>query len=232
MGLFSRQAELPTTSYGYTPPRGATAHGWICANRACGGAQWEQVRRWPKICPECSSSTDPNFDEPWAHEAEGVELRYRSASGGYGSGYHADRLIVWRYKDALQRGDLATAADALSDGQARIAERLAESSLYTADRISMPIVSLALEHGLVDQAGSQIVFWSKALVTEDLESDGDRRANVRNFLSAEINFLSTPGGAAHHLAPRMRDHARYLASKAHDVLTADNVTGLRRLQLH
>jgi hypothetical protein len=231
MGLFSRQAELPTTSYGYTPPRGATAHGWICANQACGGSQWGQVRRWPKICSECGSSTDPNFDEPWAHEAEGVELRYRSASGGYGSGYYADRLIVWRYKDALQRGNPVAGADALSDGQARIAERLAESYLYTADRISSPIVALALEHGLVDHAGSQIVFWSKSLVTEDLESDSDRRANVRALLNAEINFLSTSVGAAHHLAPWMSDHARYVASKAHDVLTADNVTGLRRLQL-
>ena len=99
---FFRSKPLPTTSYGYEPPPEATAHGWHCPE--CGRSEWEPVKRWPRMC-ECGSRTDPLFDEPWGHNAYGVELRWNLANGREDGGFSEDQLPSWLYKDAMIRGD-------------------------------------------------------------------------------------------------------------------------------
>lgn len=90
MGLFSRRPmPLPRTSYGYVPPPEATASGWKCTDEdECGTGGQEIPRRWPYRCPNCGAETDPEFNEPWAHQARGAWLsgKAEDKSGEYPNG--------------------------------------------------------------------------------------------------------------------------------------------------
>lgn len=127
MGLFGPRP-LPRTSYGYSPPLGATARGWVCTSGDCGTSQHEQVRRWPKACTSCGAAADPLFDGPWKHEAEGVEvqalLREDPMRDG---GFQADRWVVWRFRDAVLRGDRAATAETRASARSHTAQRMADS---------------------------------------------------------------------------------------------------------
>ena len=104
-----RRRSLPPTSYGYQPPTEATAHSWRCANYDCGAV----VRRWSRRCRGCDSPVDPEFDEPWAHEALGAELSWQiRVHPERGAGMLQERLMEWRLKDALLRNDGRAAAAA------------------------------------------------------------------------------------------------------------------------
>ena len=100
----------PRTSYGYLAPPDARVSGWRCYREGCGRADEPAPRSWPALCPGCRRPVDPTFEEPWAHEARGVELSHNLGSTDpYMRGHAEIEQHVWAYKDAWLRGDSSAA---------------------------------------------------------------------------------------------------------------------------
>lgn len=230
MGLFSRRPQTwPPTSYGYSAPTGALARGWTCFSESCGTTEYELVRRWPKACSRCGSPTDPRFEEPWAHEAQGVEMRFMAAREE-GGGFYRDQVFIWDYRDAVVRGDDDAAARARAAGQAHTEQRLAsDGAWWGPGTISYPIFLAAMEAGRLGDAGGELAAWTAVVPTTDLEANNGRRTNIRSVIDASVRFLETPRSASHPTAAQLRERLPHWAHAAREVLTADNRDGLRRL---
>jgi hypothetical protein len=197
-----RLRPLPRTSYGYQPPPQATAHGWRCANQNCGAA----VRRWPRRCRLCGWSADPEFDEPWAHVALGVELSWRirhfPRSGG---GIPEERLIEWHLKDALLRRNGPAAAAAREAMRAYIRSRQAEDSWWNPCLLLGLAVFDAIDLGDLDGAADDLCFWLEVFV-DDRTADGlpSSLASAKSVMNAGVAFLAAPGGEEHPRADEIR----------------------------
>ena len=224
---------LPTTSYGYAPPRGARANGWSCPRRCTGDDGLP--RRWPHPCPECGTAVDPVFEEPWKHEAEGAQLRHdvRFEPDPDLRAYYETRLPVWEYEDAHRRGDLRAAVAARSAVHVAAAdahERGHDSAVTMAKhRLAMA----AARVGDLDGLAADILAWHPDVDTADVEDDNDNRATARTFVSCCTSFLLGPGSLSHRETPAVERAMWDVADRISEVLTVWHQDDFRRIrQLH
>ncbi|TDP89613.1 hypothetical protein [Labedaea rhizosphaerae] len=221
MGLFGPRT-LPVTSYGYQPPPGATAKGWVCPN--CGVAGWEPVKRWPKACDDCGSSADPLFDQPWEHQAEGFQiqwiLRYDPTSSG---GFYEDRWESWQFTDAAYRGDRLAMSQARGRARARAQWRLTvDSSWWPPSDIFFRFVSVGMEVNDFDGAADDLCYWLGISSPVDVDNNNANRTNCRLVIGSTSQFLALPHGASHPRAFEIRRACVALArGGAYSVLNAD-----------
>ena len=196
-----RLRPLPRTSYGYQPPPRATACGWRCANQDCGAP----VRRWPRRCRLCGWPADPEFDEPWAHEALGAELSWRV--GRYpenGAGVSQERLVEWRLKDALLLRDRPAAAAARGAMHDYIRSRQARDSGWNPGFLLGLAVFDAIELGDLDGAASDLCCWLGVFAGSHSGEGRGLLANARSVMNAGVAFLAAPGGEDHPRATEIR----------------------------
>jgi hypothetical protein len=196
-----RLRPLPRTSYGYHPPPEASVHGWRCANYYCGAA----VRRWPRRCRLCGWAADPEFDEPWAHEALGIELSWQVRHfPGSAAGIPRERLIEWHLKDALLRRDRLAAAAARQDMHAYIRTRQAEDSWWNPGFLLGLAVFDAIDLGDLDGAADDLCLWLGVSAGDCAEEDHGALANAKSVMNAGVTFLAAPGGEEHARAAEIR----------------------------
>lgn len=174
--------------------------GWECHHEDCGTGDRRAPRRWPFPCPECGRPTDPAFDEPWAHEALGYQLRGEVRSGdAYRRHATQDRLHIWAYKDAHRRGDLRAAEAAWTAQRQTVVANLATDSVHSPSWVTTAeMARLAAEFGDLDGAARELAFWYPHIDARDLDDDSGRDFDARMFLSACIAVLecpATPGRA-------------------------------------
>ena len=196
-----RLRPLPRTSYGYQPPPQASAHGWRCANQDCGAP----VRRWPRRCRSCGWPADPEFDEPWAHDALGAELswlvRHNSRRGARIS---QERLVEWRLKDALLRRDPPAVAAARGAMHDYIRSRQAEDGWWNPGFLLGLAVFDAIELGDLDGAAGDLCRWLGVFAGDRAEEDRGLLANAKSVMNAGVAFLAAPGGEDHPRAAEIR----------------------------
>lgn len=196
-----RLRQRPLTSYGYRPPPEATVHGWRCASRDCAAP----VRHWPRRCRRCGGRADPEFDEPWAHEALGAELSWlATVASGREAGAALDRLIGWRVKDALIRRDSLAAAEARRVMRDYAERRRAEDSRWSPGPMLGLAVSGALGSGDLDGAAGDLSCWLEMSGGEDTAGGSCAFGNATSVMRAVVAFLAAPGGASHPLADEIR----------------------------
>lgn len=196
-----RLRPLPRTSYGYQAPAQATAHGWRCANYECGAT----VRRWPRHCRLCGWPADPEFDEPWAHEALGAELSWRVRQvPGSGTGIPRERLIEWRLRDALLRSDRPSAVIARAAMHDYIRSRQAADGRWDPSFLLGLAVFDAIELGDLDGAAGDLCTWLSVFARESPVENHAALANARSVMNAGVAFLSAPGGEDHPRAAEIR----------------------------
>jgi hypothetical protein len=195
-----RWRQRPLTSYGYQPPPGATVRGRRCASRDCG----VPVGRWRRRCGRCGGPADPEFDEPWAHEALGAELTWLARGGpAREAGAARDRLVAWRVKDAVVRRDDHAAAQARLVMRDYADRRRAEDSLWSPGPMLGLAVSGALRLRDLDGAAGDLCFWLE-ISGEDAAGGRPGFGNATSVMNAVVTFLAAPGGAAHPLAEEIR----------------------------
>jgi hypothetical protein len=220
MGLFGPKP-LPPTSYGYRPPPEATAHGWTCTNWDCGRSEHEPVRRWPKACTACGGPADPLFDQPWEHDAEGVELQWLLAEHPErGGGFYQDRWEIWQFKDAVRRADSAWVAQARARARTYAVGRRADK-WWGPGSVFFHLVWVGLEVGDLDGAADDLTYWLSISNSEDVENDNTNRTNCRQVIEMAGRLLAAPGGASHPRAPEVRQCCLKLAEGAFPILTRD-----------
>jgi hypothetical protein len=216
-----RGRQLPTTSYGFTPPSGAEARNWECINREeCGRVGNGAPTRWPHACDGCGGPTDPVLAEPWAHDARGVEIQYLLASGVEDGGFTALQWPIWRHKDALIDERHGDAAAARAEYRAIVEQQECDYP----GRGSMGYWSLAgdaLRAGQPDGAVEILDPWLRQTRTEEVESDSTQRANACRAVDAALDFLESPAGEPHPATEVIRQRCLSLAAEIHPVLSAD-----------
>jgi len=224
MGIFGPKL-LPTTSYGYQPPAGATALGSMPRSTDCGFSEHEPVRRWPKSCSRCGSPADPLLNKPWKHDARGVELQWLIRDHPErGGGFNQDQWEVWQFKDSYLRGDIA--------GANRIRKRNRKSP---PDPMEMPgenyfyFVWNALEAGDLDGAADELCYWMSVSSTEDVENDNTNRTNCRQVVDMTQRFFKAPGGHSHPRAPEIRRSCVKLAEEGFQVLNREQQTAVEQM---
>jgi hypothetical protein len=221
MGLLRRTATLPVTSYGYAPPPGATARGWRCPAPDCGFGDDTAPRRWPFACTECGHPADPDFDEPWAHDAREPWLRHElDVAAPAQRGFWLGELIAWRHRDAVRRRDLEAAEAARGQARRWLADTAADP-YRIAGQVHHPIVVGALGADWIDSAVDELTFWCRRVRTEDVEHDNARRTDCRQLLSALLAYLEHPATPRHPRTPELRRSAVALRDTIRDVLSVD-----------
>jgi hypothetical protein len=224
--LFKRQAAvaLPTTSYGYTPPPEATAHGWRCPGDDCCKGGDGAPRRWPMNCPHCGRQADPLFNEPWQHDARGAMLRHEIETGSTISVRVTEcSLRVWEYEDALLRDDLPRADQVRAGAREYVRHRIeSDPEFFTIGSVEHGVVRASLQHGLIDVAAEELEFWRSCLSLDDVETDSSLRGDCMTLLDRQADFLADSRAAGHEAAPRIRADMVTVASAARNVM-AHNV---------
>jgi CHAT domain len=197
----------PRTSYGYLAPAGAKVNGWECNNEGCGTGDRPVPRSWPALCPNCKRPVDPSFEEPWAHRAKGVQLRYQQRDPASWGTFPSRMLLVWNYKDALLRQDSAAMETAMA---AYRDVKLQESGgdLW----LAWEFVTLALGVGDLDFATLEVLDQYRFIRTDDVEDDSTQRTDVRTFVSLCAKVLKAKASVGHQneaaVDAAMRDVAR------------------------
>lgn len=191
----------PRTSYGYQAPPEATIRGWRCANYECGAA----VRRWPRRCRLCGWPANPDFDEPWAHEALGAELSWRVRHFPDAKAViPRERLIEWRLKDALLHRDLPSAAAARAAMHRYISSRQAAGGRWDPGFLLGLAVFDAVELGDLDGAAGDLCHWLSQYAGGCPQAGRAALANAESVMNAGLAFLAAPGGEDHPRAAEIR----------------------------
>jgi hypothetical protein len=204
---FIRPAPLPPTSYGYRPPRAATASGWTCTNRnGCGQSDNRRVRRWPARCPSCGWPADPLFDPPWEHDALGVDLKWQIEhdTNEYDLQIARERLIAWLLNDARLRGDAAGVAAARTALHRYVAQQVKEGNWWNPSFTLAQAVHEGIDAGDFDGTAQDLCFWLGISTGENAAKENDIRANARSAISSGAAFLGAPAGVASRHAPEIR----------------------------
>lgn len=204
MPLFGPKS-LPDTSYGYSPPSGATAHGWRYAYPDCRLAEHEAVRRSPKRCSTCNPIANPHFDEPWDHEARGVELRHRL--GQEPSRYFEEEWMVWQHREALRSGDTMRASLMLVETRAYAERKFREGRWWRPKDIFHCLVWSSLEAGHLEGAANGLVHWWDLSDSDSLETDHASRMNIRTLVDGTMDLMEA-GGSSHPLSAEVIGRAR------------------------
>jgi hypothetical protein len=235
MGWFiSRPRSFPMTSYGYIPPPNATAHGWVCVDQNCrasvhmaerGWTERDVLRRWSQVCAQCGSAADPNFDAPWDHHAEGVELQWSLRNLPDEYGITARRWLEWQLTDAYHAGDVARA-------------RRHQQELLNAARLKTDVspgyelyrgVWEAVGAGDLDSAAMLLTYWISASDTTDVETNNSNRTNARQLMDLASRFLTLPGAISHPSAVVIREGCLTIAQHAFPILMPDQQNFVTRL---
>jgi hypothetical protein len=200
MAQWRRRPRL-LTSYGYRPPPEATIRGRRCASRDCGAP----VGRLRRRCGRCGGPADPEFDEPWAHEALGAELSWLARTGpAREAGAARDRLVAWRVKDAVVRRDDLAAAQARQVMHDYADRRRTEDSRWSPG----PMLGLAVFGALglrdLDGAAGDLCLWLELSGGEETAGGPCAFGNATSVMQAVVSFLAAPGGAAHPMAEEIR----------------------------
>lgn len=230
MSLFGPK-QLPLTSYGYQPPRDATAKGWECTNREdCSAVEHVPPRRWPVRCPKCGHPCDPVFNEPWAHDAEGVELK-REISNRPATRAEAvsSRLLNWEFKDAIRRGDRRSAAAARAAIRRYADEQHRRSPLWNPVFVLFFPVWNSLDAGDLDGAADDLCYWLSVSTGEGAEGNGNVRHNARTVIDMAAKFFAAPGASAHPRAPEIRKGCLRVAEGAFQVLNAQQQSAINQM---
>lgn len=230
MPLFGSRT-LPTTSYGYQAPHGATPKGWECTNRDdCGAGDQVPPRRWPFRCPQCGSPCDPVFDEPWAHEAEGAELTWEIANHpGSRAEAARTRLMNWQFKDALLHDDPAGAAAARAAIRRYVDDQHRKDIRWNPVWVLFSPVWDALAAGDIDGAADDLCYWLSISTGEGAEDNGNVRHNARTVIDMAAKFLAAPGGTNHPRAPEIRRGCLRIAEAAFQVLNAQQQAAITQM---
>jgi hypothetical protein len=203
---FFKPKQLPGTSYGYQPPPGATAHGWKCPSDKCGEVGDGVVRGFH--CWKCGGHADPVFDEPWAHQARGVELQYQMANDPDRAGFAKVQWPAWRYTDAVLKGDSHGAAQARALARAQDleeSERLEALNLkekyWCPSHQYIDLVLRELETHRIDDAADDLMHWLSISPTDNVAGNETNSWQAIQMVGA---FFSAPGGRQHALLPAIR----------------------------
>lgn len=187
------------------------------------------MRRWPKPCPACGIPTDPLFDEPWSHEAEGAELQWILRNDPErGAGFYRDQWEEWQFKHAVLCGDRPAVAACRVRVRSYAARRLADD-WWGPGNVYFGFVWTALAVGDLDGAASDLTYWLSISTADDVENSNARRMNCRQVIDMATRFLATPGAAAHPGAPQIRQGCLKLAEDAYQVLTAQQQDAVARM---
>jgi len=214
--LFKSRA-LPATSYGYLPPPAATAHGWECSSDDCGNSANEPVRRWPKSCSLCGSPADPLFDEPWAHDAKGLQLQWVISHRPAGlASYYEARWQVWQFTDALRRGDREAAQHARHNAHTYALEHLRCDSSFSPGDIFFSLVWRELEIPDLDWAAEDLTLWLTLSIRHALAVD----RNSRQVIHIVGKFLDA-GGTSHPEFGEIRTASMTVAEHSFQILSSD-----------
>lgn len=220
MPLFKPKT-LPATSYDYHAPAGATAHGWACTNFDCGRSEREIVRRWPTQCSQCGSPADPLFDQPWDHDARGIELQWLIRNHpDRGGGFHQDQWQVWQVKDAFVQGDHTRAVKARSDARAYTIERMRQNSWWGPGDIFFHLVWYDLDHRNLEWAADDLIFWLGVSSAEDIENNNTNRTNSRQVVEMTGKFF-VAGGSSQPTASEVRGACLKIGESAFQILNRD-----------
>lgn len=234
MGLFSEKArQLPTTSYGYTPPAEATASGWQCNNVDCGTGDSPAPKRWPARCPLCGGSVDPEFNRPWKEEARGYRLQMLMDREGDKYGVLEASIREWKYGQALAQSDFDR-AEALRTETHTWLGKMSEQIPHFAEEAETRsmIVRHALAYGQTDAAADELSDWLAGvdvfhLDTTHLGDNTDEGRQLRrtcfSLLPSALDFLATPSARSHRSAPLIDQAARHLGSITQHELPPDMV---------
>jgi hypothetical protein len=228
MPLFKSQ-QIPRTSYGYQPPPGSTAHGWACTVYECGRSDHQVVKRWPFACVGCGGPTDPLFNEPWAHEARGVELQYiLTHYPDRDGGFSEKQWPIWQYTDATLHNDSEGAARARASARSLDA-KLSQDSWWIPGDLYYQLVWAELAANHIDGAAEDLVHWLSLSVPDDVENNNSNRTNCRQVVDMVIRFFANPGTEEHPLAPQIRTACLDIGAAAFPVLNNELQAGINRL---
>ena len=223
MALFGPKP-LPLTSYGYAPPRGAAVKGWACTNREnCGTGDDYPPARWPVRCPQCGWPCDPTFNEPWAHEAKGIELNWQVCNdpNEYSREIAAQQLLAWRLKDALRRRNPAEAAAARAATRDYVQRRVSGGGYFNPGFTLFDAVWDGIEAVDMDGAADDLCFWGNLPAREGASNDSDVRSNASQLISLASKFFAAPGGSAHPRAAEIRQGALRVVAPCYSDLSRD-----------
>lgn len=228
MGLFGPKL-IPKTSYGYQPPPGATSHGWKCTNSDCRISNHEVVRRWPKACSGCGSPTDPLFDEPWEHEAEGIELQWTILHDPErDGGLTQDYWEVWQFKDALLRGDRAGIAQARESAQRYTRNKLSTVSWWFPGNVYFHYTWYGLKARDLAGTADDLLFWTSVSSVEDVENNNSNRTNARQVVDQADQFFQA-GGASQPKAAQIIQGVQKIAEAAWPILNYPQQDAVKRM---
>lgn len=225
---------LPATRYGYRPPIGAMAVGWICLGTGCWRTENEPDRhRWPYRCPDCGGRiATGRLRQPWQHAAKRVEIdaRLREPRDDGDREQAGAEDLVWRVEEAFRTGraDLADVYRHRLD--AFILDARARSTYFSSGTYRRIVVCSALAHGAVDMAARELVHWNSVIILSNLDGDEARRDNCRHLATQMIAFLEDPYGAASPSAPEVWTMLMELTPRMSDVMTNDHTAGIARLK--
>jgi hypothetical protein len=231
MGLFSRkQSGFPTTPFGYQPPPDADVRSWACSDPTCEGGEYApDPRSWPKSCPQCGAPVATgSIRGTYEHDAERAELDYRlrSPKDDFELSRAKRHDIVWRYKDAARRGDVATARQVRAELEASAAGQPSYGLTYME---RSPLLDAALANGLIEEAADHLKHWYSVAPIGKPAHTGEV-ADVRILAAHTIDFLDNPAGAASPSASELWDSLKILMSLSNDISTADMNVGFARLR--
>jgi hypothetical protein len=202
--------------------------GWECRNDGCGTSDGPAPTSWPHPCRLCGQPVDPMFEEPWAHEALGFELRHDLTSSDPSRRRYAEvHQHVWAYRDARLRSDPVAAETAwLSYRQVTHQRGLdrpgANSSLYG-------FVDVAAEYDDIDRGAAAILDWYPFIDTSAIGRDDTRRWDARNFVSMCIAVLERPASIDHPCEAALEAAMRDVAHRIEGELMDDHRRGFRRV---
>jgi len=224
--------QLPTTSYGYTPPPGARVVRWWCFNDGGHNGVAPGPRNWPARCPECGSSVAPIFEQPWQHEADGFLYihQLRTSTDVYDLAIACAHLHSWEYKDALLKQDVSR-QKVIRAQFVRVLEELPRRQDAWAFPMALTTtVWDAVEATDLEFAADLLQAWHPSIQTDDVEDDNGRRTQARSFVSACIRFLEQPESVGHAREHKVHELMTDVADRAREVLNPIHTDGFDRIR--
>ena len=187
------------------------------------------MRRWPHQCNRCGSVTDPLFDQPWEHEADGVELQWLIQNHpDRGGGFHQDRWQIWQFKEALARGNRQAATEARASSRAYALARMQDNAWWGPGDIFFQLVWLELDARDLDWAADDLLFWFSVSSTDDVENNNTNRTNSRQVIDLTARFIAA-GGASHPRASEVKAACLKVAEGAFQILNREQQATVAQL---
>lgn len=225
MAWFNRRNSVPNTSYGYAPPDDAVVSGWICSSPRCGYGGSYAPSRWPQSCPFCGSSADPEFAEPWAHDALRSRLLFELEvvtrnpdHDNYRPAWALNsELLLWAYEDARRNGrPTVDARRAWADHMRTMPTGLSWTRLIWAE----------LECGDVDAAVEDVFTWLGESDWRGQETDPSWQPDLpqmRGLMDCLLKTEQAARTAGLPVSAELRREVLDLAELGYDELSNDDM---------